>query len=115
MPSSGPHPHMTETSPPPVVAWQTVISWLLERHYSLRLSDTPFAEAHCVRAQMSAGITLTETINTMVKHYGLLRTDRNDLTQEAQSAFITVGEVRRACYATGINIQTAAPKKDRPD
>lgn len=44
-----------ESCPSPVVVWQTLLTHLLDRHYGLTLSDTPFGNDGVIQEHIDAG------------------------------------------------------------
>ncbi|MBK4714730.1 MULTISPECIES: TA system toxin CbtA family protein [Tenebrionibacter/Tenebrionicola group] len=88
--------------PTPVTVWQTLLEYLLTRHYGLALGDTPFSDDAVIRAHIDGGITLADAVNFMVEKYELVRTDRHGFDQQAQSPFLTALDTLRARQATGL-------------
>ncbi|EBT1279568.1 toxin CbtA, partial [Salmonella enterica] len=43
--------------PSPVAVWQTLLSHLLNQHYGLTLSDTPFGDKQVIEQHIDAGIS----------------------------------------------------------
>ncbi|MEC5321453.1 TA system toxin CbtA family protein [Brenneria populi subsp. brevivirga] len=91
-----------QTCPPPVTVWQTLLTYLLEKHYGLTLNDTPFCEDKVIREHIDAGISLADALNFMVEKYELVRTDRRGFSWLEQSPFITAVDILRARRATGL-------------
>ncbi|EED4548519.1 toxin CbtA, partial [Salmonella enterica subsp. enterica serovar Give] len=55
--------------PSPVVVWQTLLSHLLNQHYGLALSDTPFGDKQVIEQHIDAGISLCDALNFIVEKY----------------------------------------------
>jgi len=47
-----------QSCPSPVEIWQQLLMHLLEQHYGLTLSDTPFSNETTIREHIDAGISL---------------------------------------------------------
>lgn len=88
--------------PSPVEIWQQLLTHLLEQHYGLTLSDTPFSNETTIREHIDAGISLSDAVNFLVEKYELVRTDRAGFTIMEQSPFITPIDILRARQATGL-------------
>ncbi|MEG1347887.1 MAG: TA system toxin CbtA family protein [Hafnia sp.] len=88
--------------PSPVEIWQKLLMHLLEKHYGLTLSDTPFSDETTIREHIDAGISLSDAVNFLVEKYELVRTDRTGFTIMEQSPFITPIDILRARQATGL-------------
>jgi len=88
--------------PSPVEIWQKLLTHLLEQHYGLTLSDTPFSNETTIREHIDAGISLSDAVNFLVEKYELVRTDRTGFTIMEQSPFITPIDILRARQATGL-------------
>ena len=52
-----PDTHVREVSccPTPVTIWQTLLTRLLDQHYSLTLNDTPFVDERVIEQHIEAG------------------------------------------------------------
>lgn len=88
--------------PSPVEIWQKLLTHLLEQHYGLTLSDTPFSNETTIREHIDAGISLSDAVNFLVEKYELVRTDQPGFTTMEQSPFITPIDILRARQATGL-------------
>lgn len=88
--------------PSPVEIWQKLLMYLLEKHYGLTLSDTPFSSEATIREHIYAGISLSDAVNFLVEKYELVRTDRVGFTIMKQSPFIAPIDILRARKATGL-------------
>ncbi|QHQ16175.1 toxin [Pectobacterium parmentieri] len=86
----------------PIVVWQQLLTYLLEKHYGLTLSDTPFCEEDVIQEHIDAGITLVNAVNFLVERYELVRIDRNGFSWQEQSPFLTTVDILRARRATGL-------------
>ncbi|BCU92106.1 toxin [Yersinia pseudotuberculosis] len=86
----------------PVEIWQKLLTHLLEQHYGLTLSDTPFSNETTIREHIDAGISLSDAVNFLVEKYELVRTDQPGFTIMEQSPFITPIDILRARQATGL-------------
>ncbi|ROK24853.1 toxin YeeV [Escherichia coli] len=73
-----PDTHVREVSccPSPVTIWQTLLTRLLDQHYSLTLNDTPFVDERVIEQHIEAGISLCDAVNFLVEKYALVRTDQ---------------------------------------
>lgn len=91
-----------QSCPPPVEIWQQLLTHLLEQHYGLTLSDTPFSNETTIHEHIDAGISLSDAVNFLVEKYELVRTDRPSFTIMEQSPFITPIDILRARKATGL-------------
>lgn len=71
-----PDTHVREVSccPSLVTIWQTLLTRLLDQHYSLTLNDTPFADERVIEQHIEAGISLCDAVNFLVEKYALVRT-----------------------------------------
>ena len=88
--------------PSPVGVWQTLLTSLLEHHYGLTLSDTPFSDEQVIQQHIDAGISLADALNFIVEKYKLVRTDRPGFCIMEQSPFITTIDILQARKATGL-------------
>ncbi|WP_037036953.1 TA system toxin CbtA family protein [Rahnella sp. WP5] len=86
----------------PVEIWEKLLTHLLEQHYGLTLSDTPFSNETTIREHIDAGISLSDAVNFLVEKYELVRTDQPGFTIMEQSPFITPIDILRARQATGL-------------
>ena len=84
----------------PVAVWQMLLTRLLEQHYGLMLSDTPFSDETVIKEHIDAGITLANAVNFLVEKNELIRIDRNGFTLQERTPYLTVTDIfhaRRAC------------------
>lgn len=88
--------------PSPVEIWQQLLSHLLDQHYGLTLSDTPFGNDDVIQEHIEAGISLCDAVNFIVEKYDLVRTDRRGFSTETQSPLISSIDILRARKATGL-------------
>lgn len=88
--------------PSPVEIWQKLLTHLLEQHYGLTLSDTPFSNETTIREHIDAGISLSDAVNFLVEKYELVRTGQPGFTIMERSPFITPIDILRARQATGL-------------
>lgn len=86
----------------PADVWHTLLAYLLEKHYGLTLSDTPFSGKGAIQAYIDAGISLTEALNSIVEKYDLVRTDQGNASFIPQSPHITSIDILRARKTTGL-------------
>lgn len=95
-------PREDNPCPSPIAVWQRLLTYLLEKHYGLMLSDTPFCEENVIQEHIDAGVTLVNAVNFLVEKYELVRIDRNGFNWQEQSPFLTAVDVLRARRATGL-------------
>ena len=88
--------------PSPVEIWQQLLSHLLDQHYGLTLSDTPFGNDDVILEHIEAGISLCDAVNFIVEKYDLVRTDRRGFSADTQSPLISSIDILRARKATGL-------------
>lgn len=88
--------------PSPIVVWQSMLTYLLEQHYGLALSDTEFSDDTVIHEHIDAGISLADALNFTVEKFGLVRIDRRGFSYREQSPFITAIDILRARRATGL-------------
>lgn len=93
----------------PVAVWQTLLTRLLEQHYGLTLSDTPFSDVTVIQEHINAGITLADAVNFLVEKYELVRIDRRGFNCQEQSPYIRAVDILRARQATGLLRQSHHP------
>ncbi|HCT9897364.1 TPA: toxin [Citrobacter koseri] len=86
----------------PVTIWQMLLTRLLEQHYGLMLSDTPFSDEAVVKEHIDAGITLANAVNFLVEKYELVRIDRNGFTSQLQAPYLTATDILHARKACGL-------------
>ncbi|EBX2068519.1 toxin CbtA, partial [Salmonella enterica subsp. enterica serovar Java] len=95
-------PGAASSHPSPVAVWQTLLSHLLQQHYGLTLSDTPFGNDGVIEQHIDAGISLCDALNFIVEKYDLVRTDRPGFSITVQSPLITRIDILRARKACGL-------------
>ncbi|HHL0118397.1 TPA: TA system toxin CbtA family protein [Klebsiella variicola subsp. variicola] len=88
--------------PTPVEIWQQLLTYLLDQHYGLTLSDTPFCNDSVIQEHIDAGISLCDAVNFIVEKYDLVRTDRHGFSAASQSPLISSIDILRARKATGL-------------
>lgn len=88
--------------PSPTAIWQMLLTRLLQQHYGLTLSDTPFGNNGVIEQHIDAGISLINALNFIVEKYDLVRTDRPGFSFTAQSPFVTRIDILRARKACGL-------------
>lgn len=88
--------------PSPVAVWQSMLTYLLEQHYGLALSDTEFNDDTVIHEHIDAGISLADALNFTVEKFDLVRTDRRGFSYLEQSPFVTAIDILRARRATGL-------------
>ncbi|QJF18972.1 toxin [Phytobacter diazotrophicus] len=93
----------------PVQVWQTLLTYLLNKHYGLTLDDTPFHDGNVISEHIEAGVALVDAVNFLVERYELVRIDRRGFSWLEQSPFLTTLEVLHARYATGLKAIYAKP------
>lgn len=86
----------------PIQVWQQLLTYLLEHHYGLTLSDTPFHDDAAIEEHIDAGITLADAVNFLVERYELVRIDRKGFTWQEQTPFLTATDILRARRAIGL-------------
>lgn len=86
----------------PVTVWQTLLTYLLDKHYGLTLNDTPFGNDGVIQEHINAGISLCDAVNFIVEKYDLVRTDRRGFSAQEQSPLISSIDILRARKATGL-------------
>lgn len=95
--------------PSPVTVWQMLLTRLLEQHYGLTLTDTPFSDETVIQEHINAGITLVDAVNFLVEKYELVRIDRRGLSWQEQSPYLGAVDILRARQATGLLRQSHHP------
>ncbi|CTZ98641.1 toxin of the YeeV-YeeU toxin-antitoxin system [Escherichia coli] len=70
-----PDTHVREVSccPSPVTIWQTLLTRLLDQHYSLTLNDTPFVDERVIEQHIEAGISRKRRLSTVWQILKFLR------------------------------------------
>ena len=86
----------------PVSVWQMLLTRLLEQHYGLMLSDTPFSDETVIKEHIDAGTTLANAVNFLVEKYELVRIDRNGFTSQVQAPYLTTTDILQARKACGL-------------
>ncbi|HEM6674108.1 toxin [Citrobacter sp. TBCP-5362] len=86
----------------PVAVWQILLTRLLEQHYGLTLSDTPFSDKTVIKEHINAGVSLSDAVNFLVEKYGLVRIDRKGFSWQEQTPYISVVDILRARRSTGL-------------
>ncbi|GAB7260008.1 type IV toxin-antitoxin system toxin YpjF [Dickeya ananatis] len=71
----------------PVQVWQTLLTYLLNKHYGLTLDDTPFHDGNVISEHIEAGVALVDAVNFLVERYELVRIDRHGFAWLEQSPF----------------------------
>ena len=92
--------------PTPVEIWQTLLTYLLERHYGLSLNDTQFGDGNVIHQHIDAGISLADALNFLVEKSELVRIDRPGFSIQHQSPFISAIDILRSRKATGLMQRT---------
>lgn len=95
----------TPAYPSPVAVWQSLLTFLLEKHYGLTLNDTPFGNTLVIQEHIDAGISLCDAVNFIVEKYELVRTDRHDFSAEVQPPHISSIDILHARRACGLMIR----------
>ena len=103
---SSPLMRAASSRPSPVSVWQTLLTCLLEQHYGLTLSDTPFIDEQVIQQHIDAGISLADALNFIVEKYELVRIDRPGFSIQHQSPFISAIDILRSRKATGLMQRT---------
>lgn len=91
-----------QSCPSPVTVWQTLLTYLLDKHYGLTLNDTPFGNDGVIQEHINAGISLCDAVNFIVEKYDLVRTDRRGFSSQEQSPLISSIDILRARKSTGL-------------
>lgn len=81
--------------PVPVI-YQQLLAFLLEHHYGLSLNDTAYHDEQLIVLQIEQGISLGDTINTLVEKYALVRMGRNGFSGLVQDPMLSKGDIARA-------------------
>ncbi|ELY5221024.1 TPA: TA system toxin CbtA family protein [Yersinia enterocolitica] len=96
-------PLVTAQGALPVPAiYQRLLTFLLEHHYGLSLNDTPYHDEQMITQQIEQGISVGDTINTLVEKYALVRIGRNGFSALAQDPMLSKGDIVRARQAVGL-------------
>ena len=86
----------------PVQVWQQLLTYLLDHHYGLTLSDTPFHDEAAIEEHIEAGITLADAVNFLVEQFELVRIDQKGFSWQDQEPWITSLDVHRAQFNLGL-------------
>lgn len=86
----------------PVAVWQMLLTRLLEQHYGLMLSDTPFSDETVIKEHIDAGITLANAVNFLVEKYELVRIDRKGFSWQEETPYLSVVDILRARRSSGL-------------
>ena len=97
---------MAQSRPSPVEIWQTLLTYLFDKHYGLMINDTPFSDGNVISEHIDAGISLCDAVNFIVEKYDLVRTDRHGFSVAEQSPLISSIDILRARKATGLMQRT---------
>lgn len=89
--------------PSPLTVWQTLLAYLLQRHYGLTMNDTAFSDDDVIHAHIDAGISLAGALNAVVRKYDLARIDRGGLSFHQASPYLNSVDVLRARRAAGLS------------
>lgn len=87
----------------PVEAWRKLLSYLLQRHYGLELTDTPFCDDTVIQAHIDRSLSPMDAVNFIVERYGLVRIDQHDVTAGEQEPYLTPLDILRARHACKFN------------
>lgn len=87
----------------PLEDWQKLLTHLLEHHYGLSLSDTPFSDDTVIQEHIDRALSPMDAINYIVERYALVRTDRTGFSITEQEPFLTPMDILRARHATGLS------------
>lgn len=79
-----------------------LLTRLLEQHYGLMLSDTPFSDETVIKEHIDASITLANAVNFLVEKYELVRIDRNGFNSQVQAPYLTATDILQARKACGL-------------
>ncbi|MBB3303896.1 MULTISPECIES: TA system toxin CbtA family protein [unclassified Enterobacter] len=82
--------------------WRTLLVHLLDKHFGLELSDTPFCSESVIQQHIEAGVTLADAINFLVKKYELVRVDISSKAYAEPEMFLTAADILKASQATGL-------------
>ncbi|MCW9642032.1 TA system toxin CbtA family protein [Klebsiella michiganensis] len=89
--------------PPPVLVWQTLLTYLLDKHYGLTLNDTPFHDGKVISEHIEAGVSLVDAVNFLVERFELVRIDQRGFSGQDQEPWLTPLDVHRARFKLSIN------------
>lgn len=103
MPTSAIHPgRAASCCLSPVAHWRTLLVYLLEKHFGLELTDTPFCSELVILQHIEAGVTLPDAINFLVEKYELVRIDTSSDAYSRPEIFLTAADILKASHATGL-------------
>lgn len=103
MPTSAIHPGRAGSCClSPVAHWRTLLVYLLEKHFGLELTDTPFCSESVILQHIEAGVTLPDAINFLVEKYELVRIDTRSDAYSRPEIFLTAADIQKASHATGL-------------
>lgn len=97
---------VAQPHPSPVAVWQSLLTFLLDKHYGLSLNDTQFGDGNVIQQHIDAGISLADALNFLVEKSELIRIDRPGFSIQHQSPFISAIDILRARKATGLMQRT---------
>lgn len=86
----------------PVVVWQRLLTYLLERHYGLTLNDTLFSDDDTIQEHIDAGDSLLDALNEMVEEDDLERIDNQGKSRLSGSPLLTPADILSAQNAVGL-------------
>lgn len=98
-----PTPAAVAPRPSPLEDWQKLLTHLLERHYGLSISDTPFSDDAVIQEHIDRALSPMDAINYIVERYALVRTDRTGFSVTEQEPYLTPLDILRARHATGLS------------
>lgn len=87
----------------PVQVWQTLLTYLLDKHYGLTLNDTPFHDGNIISEHIEAGVSLVDAVNFLVERFELVRIDQRGFTRQDQEPWLTPLDVHRARFKLSMN------------
>lgn len=98
-----PSPAAVALRPSPLEDWQKLLTHLLEHHYGLSISDTPFSDDAVIQEHIDRALSPMDAINYIVERYALVRTDRTGFSITEQEPYLTPLDILRARHATGLS------------
>lgn len=81
----------------PTESWQKLLTWLLEKHYGLALSDTPFHDEALIQEYIDAGVSLVDAVNAWVKRVEIKRIDKPAYGWQPTTPWIGLIDLLNAC------------------
>lgn len=87
----------------PLQVWQTLLAYLLDKHYELTLYDTPFHDGNIISEHIEAGVSLVDAVHFLVERFELVRIDQRGLTGQDQEPWLTPLDVHRARFKLSMN------------